>query len=373
MSFTATYHLWADSADEASAVARDLCVEQTVEFPIDLISRRDILENIVAKVEGLCPIEEGCFEATLVFSDNIAGDDFIQFLNALLGNSGLKPNIRLVDFSLSTLLRQTVKGPRFGITGIRRQLGVDKRPLLATALKPMGLSSEELAGLAYQYAKGGIDIVKDDHGLADQPFSRFEDRVLRCADSVSEANARFSRRCLYAPNITGPMDLILERAQFAKNAGATGALIAPGLVGFDAMRALSADDEIALPILCHPAFMGPIALSSRNGISHAALFGSLCRTSGADVSIFPSFGGRFSFSKDECREITTRLRHDADGFQAAFPAPAGGMTLGRVGELISFYGNDTVLLIGGDLHRGGDSLVEACKAFLRRVEDDASF
>ena len=30
----------------------------------------------------------------------------------------------------------------------------------------------------------------------------------------------------------------------------------------------------------------------------------------------------------------------------------GGMTLARVPELVEFYGADTALLVGGDLHRG---------------------
>jgi hypothetical protein len=37
-----------------------------------------------------------------------------------------------------------------------------------TALKPMGSTTAELAKMAYDFAKGGIDIIKDDHGLADQ-------------------------------------------------------------------------------------------------------------------------------------------------------------------------------------------------------------
>ncbi len=366
MSFSATYSIWADSADEARTIAGDICVEQTVEFPIDLISRADILENIVAKVRRIDPKEEGRFEAEIAFSDEVVGEDSVQFLNALLGNSGLKPNIRLTDFTPPPF-RQSRLGPRFGIVGLRRLLGVERRPLVATALKPMGLTSIELASIAAQYAQGGIDIVKDDHGLADQSPAPFEERVKRCADAVNEVNARLSRQCLYAPNITGPFDRLMEKARAAKKAGAGCVMAAPGLVGFDAMRAIAAEGDIGLPILCHPAFLGPIALSNRNGISHGALFGKLCRLFGADISIFPSFGGRFSFSKDECLDIADKLRCETDPYAAAFPAPAGGMSKGRIKELISFYGNDVVLLIGGDLHRGAD-LEASCAEFLSRVE-----
>jgi ribulose-bisphosphate carboxylase large chain len=31
--------------------------------------------------------------------------------------------------------------------------------------------------MAHACALGGIDIIKDDHGLSDQPFCRYEERV----------------------------------------------------------------------------------------------------------------------------------------------------------------------------------------------------
>jgi len=40
---------------------------------------------------------------------------------------------------------------------LRLLLGVAQRPLLCTALKPMGLPPSVLADLAYQIALGGID------------------------------------------------------------------------------------------------------------------------------------------------------------------------------------------------------------------------
>jgi ribulose-bisphosphate carboxylase large chain len=49
------------------------------------------------------------------------------------------------------------------------------------------------------------------------------------------------------------------------------------------------------------------------------------------------------------------------------PAPDGGMSLERVPEMMKFYGNDAILLIGGDLHRHGPDLAESCREIVRRV------
>ena len=51
-------------------------------------------------------------------------------------------------------------GAKFGIAGLRELLGVPDHPLLCTALKRMGKSSEEFAKMAYCFARGGIDIIK---------------------------------------------------------------------------------------------------------------------------------------------------------------------------------------------------------------------
>ena len=73
------------------------------------------------------------------------------------------------------------RGPRFGVPGLRNLLGVaEGLPLLMTALKPMGTPTAQLADMAYRFARGGIDIIKDDHGLSNQPDSPFEARFLSC-------------------------------------------------------------------------------------------------------------------------------------------------------------------------------------------------
>jgi ribulose-bisphosphate carboxylase large chain len=91
------------------------------------------------------------------------------------------------------------------------------------------------------------------------------------------------------------------------------------------------------------------------------------RLAGADLSIFPNYGGRFSFSPGECRAVAAGLAAPIPGIAAALPAPGGGMTLGRVEEIVDFYGNDVALLIGGDLHRG-DNLAKTAAQFRAAVE-----
>jgi ribulose-bisphosphate carboxylase large chain len=233
----------------------------------------------------------------------------------------------------------------------------------------MGLSAQNLADLAYQFALGGMDIIKDDHGLANQPFAPFEERVQRCAEAVARANSETGGRCIYMPGLVAPADRVLERALFAKRAGAGGLLVAPGLVGLDAMRRLADDERVALPIMSHPAFQGSFVTSGDSGISHYALFGQIARLAGADVSVFPNYGGRFSFSREECRRIADGAAAPMEHIKPIFPAPGGGMSLQRVPDMLELYGREVVFLIGGGLHRRSPDLAANCRYFRQLVEE----
>lgn len=365
--FVVVYRLAGD-ADEARAKAHDICLEQTVEFPDDLVPDGDIRAHIVGRIESLRPLDHARHEAQISYAVETTGFELTQFLNVIFGNISIKPGIRLERLELSPQILRAFKGPRFGRAGLRARLNAPRRPLLCTALKPMGLPPDALAELAYRFALGGIDIIKDDHGLADQPFAPFRERVKRCADAVQRANQQTGRACIYMPNISAPADVIFDHARMAVQAGAGGLLIAPGLVGLDTMRRLADDDEAALPLMAHPSFQGSFVVGAESGVSHYALFGQIARLAGADATIFPNYGGRFSFSRDECRSIVEGSAAPMAHIKPIFPAPGGGMSLERVGEMRDLYGDDVIFLIGGGLHKHGPDLVENCRFFLSLVE-----
>ncbi|MFA7096756.1 MAG: RuBisCO large subunit C-terminal-like domain-containing protein [Gammaproteobacteria bacterium] len=360
--FGVVYRLTGTEA-EAHAKARDICVEQTIEFPADLVTGGDIRTHILGRIELLQPAPEGGFEATISYAVETTGFELTQFLNVVFGNSSIKPGIRVERLELSPGLLQAFKGPRFGRDGLRGLLGAPTRPLLCTALKPMGLSAEALAEFAYRFALGGMDVIKDDHGLANQSFAPFKERIERCAEAVARANRETGGKCIYMPNITGPADQVTENARFAKQAGAGGLLISPGLTGFDAMRRIADDDAIALPVMGHPAFLGSYVTSPDSGISHYALFGQIMRLAGADVTIFPNYGGRFSFSQEDCRSVAEGAAVAMGHIKPIFPAPGGGMDLSRIPDMLETYGYDVMFLIGGALHKRGPDLVANARYF----------
>ncbi len=364
--FSVTYRL-TGSEKEARARAEDICIEQTVEFPADEVPEGIIRDHVFGRIELFEPLDRKHFRAVISYAVEIAAGELTQFLNVVFGNSSIKPGIRVEHLDLPESLLRRFKGPRFGREGLRSLLNIPKRPLLSSAIKPMGLSSQELADLAYQLARGGMDIIKDDHGLTNQGCSPFEERVKRCAEAVQRAAKETGHRTIYVANITAPHSEVVKRGRMAKDAGAGGLMVAPGLIGFDLMRELADDDSIALPILTHPALQGSF-VTSANGMSHGVIFGQLARLAGADATIFPNFGGRFSFSREECREIVKATSEPMGHLKSIFPAPGGGMGLDRIPEMLETYGRDLIFLIGGGLFKHGPDLEDNCRYFRKMVE-----
>ena len=102
-------------------------------------------------------------------------------------------------------------------------------------------------------------------------------------------------------------------------------------------------------------------------IAEQTLLGKLFRWYGADAVIFPHAGGRFSYSEATCRAIADALRAPHPRARPAFPAPAGGIRVERVGELLEFYGNDCILLVGGSLYQAGDALLDRTRDLVDQV------
>jgi ribulose-bisphosphate carboxylase large chain len=351
--FNIHYSLFANSEQEALEKANDIIVEQTVEFPAELVPEHIKAEGVVGKIEKFNKVSNKQFDCTISYANEIAGNELTQLINVIFGNISLKPGIKVERIELHNDLASFIKGPRFGIKKTREFWNIEDRPIICSALKPMGLSANDLAHLAGEFALGGVDLIKDDHGLANQSFSSFEERVEKCQKSIYKNNPH----TVYAPNISGGHLEIKKRALFAKAMGCRALLISPALVGFDTVSMLANDNEINLPIIAHPAFIGSLLTSKENGFSHYALLGQMMRMIGADVSIYPNFGGRFSFSKEECSSIVKGCSDPLLGMTSIFPSPGGGMNFTNVPEMLQFYGKDVIYLMGGGLFKKGPDLI----------------
>lgn len=369
----------APSPDRAEALRRIRAVarESTLEVP-EGVAAEAVEALLLGRVEELVPGPAGSWEAEVSHSPEILDGGLPQLLNVLHGNISLLPGVRLVDLRLPDAVLETLPGPRFGIRGLRERVGAagdgadgPGRPLVAAAIKPVGLSPSELAELAAAFARAGVDVVKDDHSLADQRFAPFRERVETVAAAVDGVNRERGGTTLYMPNVTGPVEGLADRAAWARETGCGGVLVSPGLVGLDAVRAL-VEAPCGLPVMSHPsrADVGPERTS---GVAPELHFGLLHRLIGADAVVYVNAGGRFAWSVETCQAVNDRLRAPLGRLRRAFPVPAGGVDADEAPRWFRSYGPDTMLLIGGSLLRERDVEAAARRLVERAREADGEW
>jgi ribulose-bisphosphate carboxylase large chain len=353
---TAIYRVHSDASSIAER-ARAIAVEQSVEMPVAAIADTSVLDDIVGRVEAIEPAPGGVFTVRIGLSPATVGRDAGQLVNMLFGNTSLHDDVVLDDVALPDDFTAAFTGPRHGLQGLRQRVGAGTRALTCSALKPQGLPPRALADLARQFADGGVDYIKDDHGLADQAYSPFAARVVAIAAALEPYRAATR----YAPSLSGDLDTMRRQLAVAAAAGIDTVLVAPMILGLANFTALTRD---------HPgfAFIAHPALAGASRIAPPLLLGKLFRLLGADATVFPNHGGRFGYSAETCHALARAALADWHGLRPTVPVPAGGMTRDRVGEMLDFYGADIMLLIGGGLLQARERLTAETSAFTAEVK-----
>jgi ribulose-bisphosphate carboxylase large chain len=345
-------------AGAVEARAEAIALEQSVELPRAAIDDPRVLAEVVGRVEAIEPRGEAHFAVRIALAASTVGDEAGQLMNMLFGNTSIHDDVTLEAVELPDDLARAFGGPRHGLAGLRRRLGAEHRALTCSALKPQGLPPDRLADLAARMARGGIDLIKDDHGLADQLYSPYAARVAACARAVAAVRRAGDGAARYLPSVGGDLDRLRAQVRLAREEGLEGVLIAPMVVGLPAFHRLVRDFP-DMVFLTHPALAGA------QRIAPPLLLGRLFRLLGADATIFPNHGGRFGYDAATCGAIAEAARAPWHGLAASAPVPAGGMPLERVPEMLDFYGRDVIFLIGGSLLAARDRLTGEVARFVR--------
>jgi len=326
-------------------------------MPLSAIEDQQILDGIVGKVEAISHVGNGTFAVRIALARATAGNDAGQLVNMLFGNTSLQEDVTLHDAEFPDDMVAAFGGPSIGLAGLRTRAGAAGRALTCSALKPQGLSPMRLGELAARFARGGIDYIKDDHGLADQSYSPF---AARC-EAVMKALRKTGARARYVPSLSGDLDALRAQIGAARNAGVDTVMVQPMIMGLSNFARLAAENR-DMAFFAHPTLAGAARIAPQ------FLFGKIFRMLGADALVFPNHGGRFGYTPETCRAIAETALAEWHGLKPAVPVPAGGMTTNRVGEMLDFYGSEVMLLIGGALLQARERLTQETAAFVAKVK-----
>ncbi|AQQ55178.1 2,3-diketo-5-methylthiopentyl-1-phosphate enolase [Planococcus lenghuensis] len=294
--------------------------------------------------------------------------DLPAILTTVFGKLSLDGEVKLLDLIFDEELLARFPGPRFGIEGIREKLGVHDRPLVMSIFK--GVIGRDLGYLAdqlRQQALGGVDLVKDDEILFDNPQTPFEERIVRGKEVLEQVYKETGHRTLYAANLTGRTSGLRDKARKARELGADALLFNVHAYGLDVLQELAEDAEVGLPLMAHPAFSGAFTSSPFYGVATELALGKLTRIAGADFSLFPSPYGSVALEKNAALALGRELVSDSP-LKRTFPVPSAGIHPGLVPLLFEDFGTDSIINAGGGVHGHPDGAAGGGRAFRQAVD-----
>lgn len=155
--------------------------------------------------------------------------------------------IKLMAIDLPGSYATHFNGPAFGIEGCRKLTNVFNRPLIGTIIKPsIGLTPQQTAEMVKILTEAGIDFIKDDELLSSSANSLFENRVDAIMDVINKHADKTGKKIMFAFNISGDMDEMMQRYEKIVNSGGTCAMISLNSVGIAATKKIAAQKQLAI-------------------------------------------------------------------------------------------------------------------------------
>ncbi|KAL8267628.1 hypothetical protein R6Q59_001426 [Mikania micrantha] len=155
-----------------------------------------------------------------LFEEGSVTNMFTSIVGNVFGFKALRA-LRLEDLRIPIAYVKTFEGPPHGIQVERDKLNKYGRPLLGCTIKPkLGLSAKNYGRACYECLRGGLDFTKDDENVNSQPFMRWRDRFVFCAEAIYKAQAETGEIKGHYLNATaGNCDEMMKRAAFARELG----------------------------------------------------------------------------------------------------------------------------------------------------------
>jgi ribulose-bisphosphate carboxylase large chain len=204
--------------------------------------------------------------------------------------------LKLMDIELPASFGGKFHGPAFGIEGCRQLTGVTGRPLIGTIIKPsIGLTPEQTATMVKTLAEAGIDFVKDDELLSSSGNSSFNDRVDAVMKVINAHADKTGKKVMYAFNISGEVDEMLQRYEKIVKSGGTCAMISINSVGLAGAKKIM--DQKQLAIHAHRNGWGMMTRHPLLGIDYKA-YQKIWRLAGADQMHVNGIQNKFWESDD---------------------------------------------------------------------------
>lgn len=382
-----TYYCEAKTSDillKSGAMAGEQTTGTWVHVPLET---EDVRQRHIGRLIGIYEIpnyefeipddvKERKFVFKLAFPVINIGANIPELLATVSGNITNGGKLKIIDIEFPKSYVEQFKGPKFGIEGIRKLCGVEKRPLTLGMIKPCtGTTPEQCGQVAYELGKGGLDIIKDDELLGDTSYNTCKARFVEVMKSVKRLKEETGKTMLYAMNITDRPDKMLEKALWACEHGANALMIDIHAVGWASFQMVNEHPDVNVPLLAHPAFSGVFYESEYSGMASHLIIGKLSRLAGADIMVYPCAYGKLKLLRESYIRIQQTIQAPMYNLKPSLPSPAAGIHAGILPRMVNDIGLDFLIGAGGSMHghpmgpsAGVKALIDAANAIVDGVD-----
>jgi ribulose-bisphosphate carboxylase large chain len=325
-----------------------MCYEQTTTGYDTLVGRAAAprLAPYQASVQRIrllpCTSEIDCGYAEVDFpwaSMSHTGNGLEDALTFVMGESShvkgmLK--LRMFDMTLPADMMKTLPGPRHGVPGVRKRLGVNNRPLLMGPMRPeVGLSPKEYAQITYEALVAGSDIVKDDELLVDPPYCPIQERATLCARAAREAEQKTGEKKMWVLHLGCDFSRFDDFLKIGDAAKVDGYMLQPRLTP---SLMTFVRNRTELPLIAHYSMLTLFTRYAHVGIEMPLML-KLFRLSGADILTFPRPNSRFDVANEEFESNLKAAGAPLGTIHPSFPFPTGGNRAEDVDQCYKILGN----------------------------------
>jgi len=369
-------------------VARDVARDETTggwvgtDKPTDtfLKAQADVcLIELYAEDEGIIHVRSP------ISNMDLESDLLYQFLMLTIGGPILEfvyyDAVAFLDFELPENLLQYLPGPKFGIKGTKKWLGLDEAtPIIGTIVKPCaGLTTEEVADKCYQAALGGVRFIKDDEKMMGPMYCPQEAKVKAVAAALKAAEEQTGLKTLYAPHVVSPPEKMKETCLRLLEWGATGLMFNPIVHGLGTLKALAENTEIYVPLYAHSG--GRSGWSTGPRRVDDVVLAKLVRIAGGDYFQIGVMGQLechvASLSPNLLLRLNEVFNEPMGSIKDTVPVTAGGLHPRNLVDNLEAFGSGIMALAGTGIlkHRMGikagvDAMMQAAQAHQAGVSVD---
>jgi ribulose-bisphosphate carboxylase large chain len=355
-----------DPIEAAAALAGESSTATWTVVWTDLLTACDLYRAKAYRVDPV-PGSEETFFCYIAYDIDLFEEGSIANLTAsIIGNIfGFKAvrALRLEDMRMPVALLKTYQGPATGVVVERERLDKFGRPLLGATVKPkLGLSGKNYGRVVYEGLKGGLDFLKDDENINNQPFMRYRERFLYSMEGVNHAAALSGEVKGHYLNATAAtMEEMYERAEYSNDLGSVITMI-DLVIGYTAIQSMAIWARKTDQIL-HLHRAGNSTYSRQK--SHGMNFRVICkwmRMAGVDHIHAGTVVGKLEGDPLMIKGFYNTLldsrtsvnlpqglyfNQDWASLRKCLPVASGGIHCGQMHQLVKYLGDDAVYQFGG--------------------------